>query len=351
MASKDTIQGQYFDAEVISYNVLCGKLGLGSTKSGTININPKRRLRRVFAQLKDPMKRRAIICLQEIGQDWSGDFFCVCQKNDYHLIYAPYGRPFNDFMGVAIAIPNERFEITTARISKPTNEKSWPLPPELTFWDRIMNYVYSFTSMWRSAKHNPWEIARKRSNSMITATLKCKKTGGSLCIATYHMPCVFWSPPAMIIHAALVMSSLQKHAKGIPYVLAGDFNAKPGDAVYKLYRDGKLTESHPDFPISRPWDKWRPNILEPVRSAYFETIGCEPELTNYGATLENPIFAGTLDYIFHSKRIRPQSVLELPKLSDMDNSKPLPNAEFPSDHLMIGSVLRVPIVDKTNSSV
>jgi endonuclease/exonuclease/phosphatase family metal-dependent hydrolase len=48
------------------------------------------------------------------------------------------------------------------------------------------------------------------------------------------MPCVFWEPRVMVIHAALVTQRIQTLARGAPAVLIGDFNFKPGDAAYNL---------------------------------------------------------------------------------------------------------------------
>jgi len=37
-----------------------------------------------------------------------------------------------------------------------------------------------------------------------TTGLRAKAGGAAFCVATYHMPCVFWDQRVMVIHSALV---------------------------------------------------------------------------------------------------------------------------------------------------
>ena len=57
-----------------------------------------------------------------------------------------------------------------------------------------------------------------------TARLKHKRSGMSMVVADYHMPCLFGSDPkcqVMVAHAALLFQHAQAFAAGDPLVVAG----------------------------------------------------------------------------------------------------------------------------------
>ncbi|RYY86199.1 hypothetical protein EON63_06100 [archaeon] len=58
----------------------------------------------------------------------------------------------------------------------------------------------------------------------------------------------------------------------------GDFNIKPGSSQYRLLTTGTLETTHPDYPVIV--DDWTPKVT-PLRSAYKEHDGQEPDFTNY----------------------------------------------------------------------
>jgi hypothetical protein len=263
------------------------------------------------------------------------------------MIYSGYGTFKNDFMGVALCLPNDRFILEDSQFIRPTDSKVWPKPKKnQSYWivDRISNF---FAWIWKQIqsltgikeKTDPWEVAKWRVNTLLVASLKCKESGKKSVVSTYHMPCSFWSPPSMVIHSALALQVVQAYAKDIPYIFCGDFNVKPGDASYILYTEGKLDSTHPDYPPPRDFDSWKPEVHEAVRSAYKECLGKEPEFTNHGNIFEEPLFTGTLDYVFYSpsKLLKVLDVLPLPSLSQIDQTKPLLSLKYPSDHLVIGA--------------
>jgi len=89
-------------------------------------------------------------------------------------------------------------------------------------------------------------------------------------------------------------------------------------------------------PGSRP-DEWTPSLKEQFYSSYVTKHGSEPDFTIYSKFQQDPIFIETLDYIFHSRGWRVDSVLALPDRSNVDG--PLPNRDEPSDHLLLSAAM------------
>jgi hypothetical protein len=146
-----------------------------------------------------------------------------------------------------------------------------------------------------------WKQSQEKYNRLVYFRLVPKGVAGApeFGVATYHMPCVFWEPAIMVIHAALCTQRTQILARGAPCVLLGDFNFKPGDAAYRLVTEGALDESDPHYPVAPAWEPWRPT-LDAMRSAY-ASLGGEPAYTNHTVSGMNPApFTDTLDYIFYS---------------------------------------------------
>jgi len=66
-----------------------------------------------------------------------------------------------------------------------------------------------------------------------------------------------------------------------------------------------------------------------------QCTGSEPDFTNYAQIREDPVFIECLDYIFHSPSLKCVGVRTLPHRDNVQG--PLPNAEEPSDHIMLGA--------------
>lgn len=73
----------------------------------------------------------------------------------------------------------------------------------------------------------------------------------------------------------------------------------------------------------------------PLSSAYVTATGREPDFTNYAKVQNEPVFIETLDYLFHSKGWRVDSVLPLPHRDAV--AGPLPNESEPSDHILVSA--------------
>jgi endonuclease/exonuclease/phosphatase family metal-dependent hydrolase len=106
-------------------------------------------------------------------------------------------------------------------------------------------------------------MSQNRFNQLVTVKLQDKKTKKSFAIGNYHMPCAFYAPHVMTIHTDLAARHVQRLASGamnnnnndendndetstaattssMPYILAGDWNIKPGDASYNLLTTGMI---------------------------------------------------------------------------------------------------------------
>ena len=145
------------------------------------------------------------------------------------------------------------------------------------------------------------------------------------------------------MHADMCVHHVQNLASGSPYIVAGDFNIKPSEPVYKFLTTGELaTTENPYYPAPPehlPEYVWTPSLLEPVQSAYAVAKGTEPDFTNYARVREQEPFIDTLDYIFVGQSIRVREIVELPHRSEA--AGPFPNAIEPSDHILIAADLDI----------
>lgn len=223
-------------------------------------------------------------------------------------------------------------------------------------------------------KKTPFEQAQDKFNRLIYFRLRPRQGAGEeFGVATYHMPCVFWEPSVMVIHAALCAQRTRTLAAGAPHVLLGDFNFKPGDAAYRLVTEGALDDLDPAYPEPPDWEPWRPELEAPMTSAY-AALGGEPAFTNHTVSGMNPApFTDTLDYIFYSEGFAALSALPTPPssplierckapqpgLSGPPSGEPpapvgelsaelaaagvpfCPNAQEPSDHILIAAELQL----------
>lgn len=58
-------------------------------------------------------------------------------------------------------------------------------------------------------RDTPWQSAKDRKNVMIFARLRHTQCDARFAVATYHMPCMFYMPQAMVIHSALAVQRTQ----------------------------------------------------------------------------------------------------------------------------------------------
>jgi hypothetical protein len=58
-------------------------------------------------------------------------------------------------------------------------------------------------------KDRAWQAAKDRKNVLIFTRFTDLRSKAQFAVATYHMPCMFYLPPAMVIHAALAVQRTQ----------------------------------------------------------------------------------------------------------------------------------------------
>jgi 2',5'-phosphodiesterase len=341
-----------FAIRVVSYNVLSSHLASPSHFStlDPSHLEASNRLPLVFKKLEEEMsstESSVIFCIQELSCEWAGAMHVWCANKGYHLVTRNYGKKFNGYMGVAIAYPISTFETLDVDISRLSDkrEEGWPRAPSPTrlqsiismiqpLWEKPLQYLGLLTT----AREDHWKFSERRENALITVTLKEKLSGKAFCVGNYHMPCAFYMPMAMTIHADLAARHIQKIANskyGLPYILTGDWNIIPTSSTYKMLTEGKLPADDPSYPTPKHGMDWHISA-EPMRSAYGVKTG-EPDFTNFARVKEEQPFIDTLDYIFLSPE---WSVLKVRNLVHRNIANgPYPNSHEPSDHVLISSDL------------
>ncbi len=158
---------------------------------------------------------------------WSGDLHKFFLDRNYYFIPSLYGSAFSNYMGIAIAFPLGRYRLINVETrcvaeSKKLNKESASLIKALPrlLW---MGAIALFRRAWQFVSHatqllglrkspHPfitdqdkccWEVSLDRRNTLIFLRLQDKEADGqtpprSFCVATYHMPCVFWDERVMV---------------------------------------------------------------------------------------------------------------------------------------------------------
>jgi 2',5'-phosphodiesterase len=346
------------EARVVTYNVLSSHLAEPTyfTHCDPENLDADTRLARVMEKLDAECARGAVIGLQEVSMSWSGRLHAYFAKRGYAFIVSLYGKPFNNYMGVGLAVPLDAYELVGSDVARLSDTVKFPRVKENEVKLGPLTPLYKlFVSkpigLWRKiTDYRPpmdeWQTARGRFNSILHATLKCKKSKVSFGVSTYHMPCMFRTAAdrrVMTIHAGIAAQYALNQSAGLPTVLMGDFNLKPGDAGHTLITTGDLDESHEAYPIMPDGYNGEPFVVKPpqkMESAYVRVNGEEPNFTNNAQIKDDEPFIDTLDYIFVTDDIQVTEVLDLPH---RDNVKgPFPAATEPSDHIMLAATIRVP---------
>lgn len=349
------------------------------------------RYSRVINHLKEEVARGSICCLQEISLSWAGPLQAFFAQNNYQLITTNYGDDRSGYMGVAMAIPMHAFDILSVDMTRLADERSdWPEAPPPYRPSLLKRYYWSAAkSIQKAVKRsigydigdpkpgwNPWRDSQRRQNRMIFSRLQCRDTGRTFCLSTYHMPCAFLNPAVMVlqlasssiftpaflgmlvgavltvpfilpfssfetqvIHSALWAQRTSRLAVNDPYILAGDLNIKPSDSMYRLLTTGELEQGNPDLPPDLgTYSSWRPDLQEPLQSAYASFKGEEPEFTNYAQFRDQaePFYA-CIDYVFVSKGGKVVGVKDLPRFAEVKDTGPFPNPHEPSDHVLIAA--------------
>jgi len=344
-------------ARVVTYNVLSSHLADASyfTHCLPYDLLADVRRGRVEMKLEREIDRRAVIALQEVSMSWAGPLHTYFAQRGYHFILSLYGKPFNNYMGVGLAVPLDAYEVMASDISRLSDTVRFPYVATKERNFGVLNPLYNAlvkTPLWAWRKlrdyqppSDEWQTARSRFNSILYVTLTCKKTNVQFGVATYHMPCMFRTSAdrrVMTIHAGIAAQYALNQSKGLPTVLMGDFNLKPGDAGHTLITTGNLDETNDAYPVLPEGYEGKPFVVRPpqkMESAYARFNGQEPNFTNNAQIKDDDPFIDTLDYIFVTDDIEVVDVLELPHRDDVKG--PFPTETEPSDHIMLAATIRV----------
>lgn len=243
------------NVKVTSYNVLSSHLAAPSwfQACNPEYLDSSYRLQSLKNKLDDEIAQNAVICLQEVSHVWAGSLHAFFASRNYHFVTALYGNRFNNYMGVAVAVPLSKYNIEDVNIQRVVDTKYSPRKPKPTFWGGWVNYfsglvlkVATLLKLYK-APFDVWDSALYRSNQMICARLQDKETSKSFVVGTYHMPCMFNYPSVMVIHAALSAQHILKYAANLPSIYVGDYNFKPSSGEYEVVTKGKIDEKVPSF--------------------------------------------------------------------------------------------------------
>eukprot|EP00240_Pyramimonas_obovata_P003883 CAMPEP_0118938880 /NCGR_PEP_ID=MMETSP1169-20130426/27320_1 /TAXON_ID=36882 /ORGANISM="Pyramimonas obovata, Strain CCMP722" /LENGTH=374 /DNA_ID=CAMNT_0006882977 /DNA_START=262 /DNA_END=1386 /DNA_ORIENTATION=+ len=353
------------EVRVVTYNVLSSKLARSEQfpSCAPEDLKANVRYKRILTKLEAEVEQGSILCLQEVPMEWAGDLHTFFQQRGFHFLVSLYGTPFNGYMGVGIAFPVSKYRAEKMKLARLSDfRRDWPRPPRPNALQKALKAVSSpAVGLWRlgtksvrgllnlprpDQKVDEWQYSMRRFNSIATVKLQCDATGSVFSVSTYHMPCAFWAPKVMTIHTALCAQFAEREAGGVPWVLCGDFNIKPSDLQYQLLTEGRMDPNHPQYttgcPVKPDYDNsdWAAELKTPLRSAYKEALGSEPDFTNYAQVREQPPFIETLDYVFLSPGWAVAQVLPLVHRDEAGG--PFPNASEPSDHVLIGAALTLP---------
>ncbi|KOO29065.1 hypothetical protein Ctob_001863 [Chrysochromulina tobinii] len=169
---------------VVSYNVLSSHLCEPDhfLKCAPADLDPATRRQRVEALLKPQCEAEAVICLQEMSVQWVGEMAPFFEKAGYTVVSGNYGNPFNGYMGCSLAWPAKRFEAEAVDIKRAADVKPWPKRPKKPLPPRLVQTWRAIKRIWGLGEEpqppfNPHEEASRRHNMLVSARLRCKRSG------------------------------------------------------------------------------------------------------------------------------------------------------------------------------
>ncbi len=265
------------------------------------------RVPRIIERLECLIKSQCIIALQEMEVVLScAGISRLFAQNHYEIV-----RSFG--LGNWLCIPTNLYNVldygqhhigSRIVIPKDVDESKWsPVPP-------------------RCKSLNVFQEARKKPNFLMWAKLQWKRW--EFYVFVYHMPCCYWWPAVMALHANALKETMRSVAGGCPFILLGDFNECAHGPIYNI-----LTNSTAD-PAVRPWPEWRPCEMDLLDARVI--MGHPIQFTTRTRSVGKPVFEGSIDHIFYSDdRLMPMAHCVFPIALHAE----LPNAEEPSDHVPV----------------
>ena len=320
--------------KVVTYNILtknyCNAKTYGPPEYSPEVIDNTKRYALLTEVLTKFIDQNAIICLQEVDKVTACDLAIFFKSQNYDFHFDPYGSVYDGYMGVAIAL-DRKMNVTKIDRYRLASGKEWPTPFVGSHWLNTISFGYFGNP---PPKYDVWTKARNKWNTMLSVEIN-----NSFVVSCVHLPCDYTHDSTMLTYAVLARLRVQTLANGHPFILAGDFNITPNNAVYSALTATNFdTEClNQDYP---PEDNWDPSELnlEPLVSACAK-LGNEPSYTNrvvsraFNKTNE---FSGTIDYILVSPQVVVHSAEVQPHNTDSYMAKSLcPNEYEPSDHVPV----------------
>ena len=284
---------------VITFNCLTPFSGVPSEypDCDPIVLDRLRRKNTILSLFTNWLRTSPIIVLQEVPYNWKQDFDRYFTKRDYTFHCMNYGQKTNGILGVGIAVPN-----------------FYAIDPTEVEFIRVADYINDIDSSDDNEVDTNIENAKKRANLVVRMMIRLNN-GKAFYLYNYHMPCAYKTPLVQILHIDALKRIITSFPN-IPYILAGDMNILPTSKEYEF-----LTDTTSPSSIT-------------LKSSYLIANKEEPEFTCFNYTTFAGEFCGCLDYIFVSEEFK---VLKSHLLLTTETE--LPNADCPSDHLPLRSVL------------
>ncbi|XP_066505372.1 nocturnin isoform X2 [Hoplias malabaricus] len=162
----------------------------------------------------------------------------------------------------------------------------------------------------------------KTNQVAIVATLRCRDTGRTFCVAVTHLKArsgweAFRSAQGshLLQQLRVICSQQGQHSEGVPLVVCGDFNAEPDEEVYRRFLASPLQ-------------------LESAYRTLSSDGNTEPLFTSWKIRPSGESRA-TLDYVWYSRLgFSVDAVLSMPSEEQIGPDR-LPSYHYPSDHLSL----------------
>ncbi len=208
---------------ITTYNLLSSSLASPSyfVKCDPVFLDSEYRINSIKQKLSADISRKSVICLQEVSLYWASALHTYFANHGYQFITGLYGQRFNNYMGVGIAYPSDKFELVQTSIACVADTKKIIKSEPVKFMSiekvvEIVNYcIKSFLGLFRKV-YDVWNDALNKRNQIVALKLRDKSSDKQFCIGTYHMPCAYKFPSLMMIHCALSLQYMQNFAKNDP---------------------------------------------------------------------------------------------------------------------------------------
>lgn len=220
-------------ATVVTYNVLSPKLcdAQQYPDCAAEALDEAARFAKTEQLVAGWMAAGHIICLQEVSRAWADQLTCTALSRGYTPVFADYGTPRDGYMGVMTLWHNGRYALQAANTGRLCElERVKPaVPPQRSYWRRAVDCVSAWMWTLPPAAEDPATLTCHVYNR-VAATHFCTPTGRRLSVVNYHMPCKYHDQAFMAYHVRLLLQFAARCTT--PYILAGDFNIRPGTAAH-----------------------------------------------------------------------------------------------------------------------